>query len=93
MIGDKDSDLGQAARAKLHQEHATDPLPDRIDAFFTRDWPQVVPGRIPMYQAGFFVERPDQTVFEELTAIVINRDYVERFSRVNGWRCRRALTV
>jgi hypothetical protein len=77
---------GRAARAKILRERPNDgPLPDRIDAFFTRDWPQVKPGRIPGYQAGFIVVRPDVTVFEELRNIVLTETYVADFSRTNGW--------
>lgn len=82
---DKDSAEGQAARAKIVRERPIESLPDKIDAFFTRDWPQVVPGRVPGYQAGFIVVRPDPTVFTELTEIVRKGDYVEGFSRANGW--------
>ena len=85
VIHPKDSELGQAARAKIRQERPTDPLPDRIDAFFTRDWPQVMPGRIPGYQAGFVVVRPELAVFDELTAIVKKGDYVPGYLGANGW--------
>lgn len=85
MIHPADSELGRAARARIAMERPSDTLPDRIDAFFTRDWPQVMPGRLPGYQAGFVVVRPEPAVFEELTAIVKKGDYVSGFSRANGW--------
>ena len=85
MMYPADSELGRAARAKIATERPSEALPDRIDAFFTRDWPQVMPGRLPGYQAGFVVVRPDPTVFEELAAIVKKGDYVSGYSRANGW--------
>jgi hypothetical protein len=51
----------------------------------TRDWPQVMPGRKPGYQAGFLVIQPDPTVLETLKAIIKKGDYVEGFQRANGW--------
>jgi hypothetical protein len=59
--------------------------PSNVTAFMTRDWPQVMPGRKPGYQAGFLVIQPDPTVFDELTAIIQKGDYVEGFQRANGW--------
>jgi hypothetical protein len=55
IVYPKDSVLGQAARKQIARERPTDAWPDQIDAFLTRDWPQVVPGRIAGYQAGFIV--------------------------------------
>lgn len=81
----KESELGQAARNKIARERPTDAWPDQIDAFLTRDWPQVVPGRIAGYQAGFIVVRPDESVFQELTDIVKKGDYVPGFAHTNGW--------
>ena len=56
MRYEKDSPEGQAARSKLLVENSTQPLPNTIDAFFTRDWPQVAPNKWPAgYQASFIV--------------------------------------
>ena len=44
---DKDSAEGQAARSKLLLERPGEPLPDKIDSFITRDWPQVAPNKFP----------------------------------------------
>jgi hypothetical protein len=85
IIYPKDSQEGKAARDQIIQERPSQKLPDKIDAFLTRDWPQVIPGRTPGYQAGFLVVRPDESVFSELVDIVIKGDYVSGFSYENGW--------
>ena len=38
----KDTAKGKSARALIERERGTDKWPDQIDAFMTRDWPQVV---------------------------------------------------
>mmetsp|Transcript_18262 Transcript_18262/g.27666 ORF Transcript_18262/g.27666 Transcript_18262/m.27666 type:complete len:535 (-) Transcript_18262:217-1821(-) len=83
---DKDSPEGRAARSRLLLERRDDAkLPSHIEAFYTRDWPQVIPGRIPGYQAGFLVVKPNVTVWDELSDIVKEGHFVEGFSRNNGW--------
>ena len=48
IIYDANSPEGQAARAKIPLEFPEEvTLPEKIDAFYTRDWPQV-------YHAGIF---------------------------------------
>jgi hypothetical protein len=59
--------------------------PEHVTAFMTRDWPQVMPGRMAGYQAGFLVIQPDRTAFDEIVAIIKKGDYVEGFQRANGW--------
>lgn len=85
MLYDADSVEGRAARKKIAVERPERKLPDRIDAFFTLDWPQVIPGRKAGFQAGFMVIRPNKTVTEELVDIVKEGNYTEGFSRQNGW--------
>lgn len=70
---------------RIERERDTDPWPDQINAFMTRDWPQVMPGRKAGFQAGFIVLRPDPSVVEELVKIIKEGNYVEGFSRENGW--------
>jgi hypothetical protein len=49
----KESPQGRRARSNIPVERPDKPLPDVIDAFITRDWPQVIPGRKSLYQAGW----------------------------------------
>jgi hypothetical protein len=97
MLPTMDYDQQQAARQRipleiLHNANATAGTdntntvwPANVTAFMTRDWPQVMPGRKPGYQAGFLVIQPDPTVLDELKAIIRKGDYVEGFQRANGW--------
>jgi len=85
IIHPSNSPEGKAAREKIIQERPQEALPERIDAFVTRDWPQVVPGRKPGFQAGFIVVRPDDSVFDDLKEIVLEGNYTPGFGRDNGW--------
>ena len=85
IIYPKDSSQGKAARALIPLQNTKATIPDKIDAFFTRDWPQVRPGKKGLFQAGFVVVRPDPTVFDELKEIVLEGNYTEGFSGSNGW--------
>lgn len=86
IIYSKDTARGRKARESIPMEFPKETAwPDRVDAFITRDWPQVIPGRTPGYQAGFLVARPDPTVWEELTSIVLEGNYSKGFGRDNGW--------
>ena len=98
MLPTMDRELQQAARQRipleiLHNGNATTDgtadtntvWPANVTAFMTRDWPQVMPGRKPGYQAGFLVIQPDPVVLDQLKAIISKGDYVEGFQRANGW--------
>lgn len=73
------------ARSKVFREVPNSSWPARIDAMFTKDWPQVIPGRKAAYQAGFIVLRPDPSVIEEVVEIIREGDFKEGFDRENGW--------
>lgn len=85
MLYDKDSPEGKAARAKIPRERHWDPWPDKIEAAMTRDWGQVIPGRKPGYQAGFVVVQPSKEVFDQTIQTILRTEYIEGFSRENGW--------
>ena len=80
LLYDKDSPEGKAARDKLElqfpEEHV---LPDRIDAFITRDWAQVAPfkGWKSGFQAGFLVGRRDPSMVEDVSNIVLTHSFNE----------------
>jgi hypothetical protein len=74
-----------AAQARVDREFPDTPWPARTDAFMTRDWSQVIPGRKPGYQAGFIAHKPDPVVFEELVHVIKTANYTEGFGRGNGW--------
>jgi hypothetical protein len=80
------SDDLTAAQHRIPLERPTDPWPPVVDAFMTRDWPQVKPGRhIPLFQAGFLVIRPSLEDFDRIVAIVKEGNYVEGLQNNNGW--------
>ena len=85
ILYDKESPTGRAARAKIPLERPEAGYPDKIDAFVTRDWPQVRPGRKPGYQAGFLVARRDPTVVDEVVEIIREGNFTAGFGRDNGW--------
>jgi hypothetical protein len=85
MLYRKDSDIGRKARARISMEFSATPWPDQVDTFMTRDWPQVMPGRKPGYQAGFLVTKPNATVFDLMINVIREGNYVEGYSRENGW--------
>lgn len=85
MLYEKDSPEGKTAREKIPRERDWDPWPDKIEAAMTRDWGQVIPGRKAGYQAGFVVVRPSQEVFDQIIHTILTTNYVDDFSRSNGW--------
>ena len=85
ILYDKDSPQGKAARSKIPLERPGEDFPDKIDAFITRDWPQVIPGRKALYQAGFLVARQRPETLTEAIAVVQEGDFKEGFDLKNGW--------
>ena len=77
--------MNEKARDYIHREFPDKPWPKQIDAMFTKDWPQVRPGRIAAYQAGFVVLRPNHVVFDEIVEIIKEGNYTGGFGRDNGW--------
>ena len=91
MLHPVDSIQYQQAKSKIYIEKRPTKSDDvlwpnhQVDALFTRDWPQVLPGRKSMYQAGFQIVRPNQTVFDKMIHVIKVGHYVEGFGRDNGW--------
>jgi hypothetical protein len=71
LLFDQNSQTGIAARRNIHLERPELGMPDQIDAFWTKDWSQVAPGKRPAgYQAGFLVARRDPAVLEEMLEVI-----------------------
>ena len=88
ILYDKDSSVGQAARDKLELQYPEETnLPDRIDAFITRDWSQTSPGRgwKSGFQAGFIVARRDPSVITDVVRTVTVSNYTPGFHDQSGW--------
>ena len=85
MLYPVDSDKGREARSRILLERPGEALPAKIDAYITRDYPQLLPGRTPGYQAGFLVARRDTTVFPQVLDVIREGNYTEGYSPNNGW--------
>ena len=76
---------GQDARSKLQVENKKSIIPINIEAVFTKDYHQIIPGRKAGYQAGFIVLKPNATMLDMYLDVIRKGDYVEGYSRENGW--------
>ena len=86
IIYDGKTSEGMAARKRLDLEWPEDPVPDRIDAFFTRDYTSSWPWKkIAGVQGGFVVIRPSVTAFEQYMEIVLEGNYEPGFNNDSGW--------
>ena len=86
LVYDKDSTQGKAARQTLQLEFPSQALPNKIDAFITRDWAQVAPSKFPPgYQAGFLVARRDPSIVTEAVAIIKEGNYTDGWGFGSGW--------
>jgi alpha-N-acetylglucosamine transferase len=76
ILFDKNSFRGRQARRKLDLQHPHRPLPDRIDAFFTRDITSAQPWEIRQgVQGGFLVARPNQQHFDRYIEFIKRGNY------------------
>jgi len=87
MLFDKDSPEGMRARSRLKiQQPLYQKLPDRIDAFFTRDIALATPWDIrQVAQGGFLVARPDMEIFQRYIDVVTEANYSARCDESGGW--------
>ncbi len=88
MIFTNDSEIGKRARSKLDLEWKEDQtnLPERIDAFFTRDYTSSWPWKkIAGVQGGFLVLRPSQNAFDQYMNIILEGNYTMGFNNECGW--------
>lgn len=82
-------DLVRAHRQSYNGPDTIDkrPLPDTIEAYFTRDYNMAVPGIAPtrvLMQGGFWIVRPNRTTFHEIVALIIMKQ-AHRFDPKCGW--------
>lgn len=87
IIFDKDSVEGQLARSRLKiQQPLYQKLPDRIDAFFTRDIALAKPWELrQVVQGGFLVARPSMEAFQSYVNVVMEANYSGRCDSHGGW--------
>ena len=85
MLLPSDSVEGKMSRTKIEMEYPNKEIPNNIQAYLTRDYHQVIPGRKAAFQAGFIILKPSMDVFNEYLDIIREGNYVGGFSRENGW--------
>lgn len=86
MLFPKDSQQGQIARRNLEVQHPHRPLPDRIDAFFTRDITSAQPWEERQgVQGGFLVSRPSLQDFNDYMKFIREGNYVGGRGNGKGW--------
>ena len=86
MIFDKDSDRGRRARERLHVQRKSRPLPDQIDAFYTRDVTSAQPWeKVQAIQGGFVVARPSMEHFEAYRSFILEANYTPGRGPKSGW--------
>ncbi|GAX14845.1 hypothetical protein FisN_29Lh053 [Fistulifera solaris] len=87
MLYDQNSERGSEARQKLHlQRPQYQTLPDRIDAFFTRDVTSSAPWEaVQAVQGGFVVARPSKEIFQMYRQFILEANYTKGRGPTSGW--------
>jgi hypothetical protein len=86
MLYDRNTERGRAARQKLHLQRPHTVLPDRIDAFFTRDVTSSAPWEaVQAVQGGFVVARPSMEHFEMYRQFILEANYTKGRGPTSGW--------
>lgn len=87
LLFDKDSPQGKSARSNLRiQQPLHQKLPDRIDAFFTRDIALARPWENrQVAQGGFLVTRPSREAFDSYIRVIQEANYSGRCDNRGGW--------
>jgi hypothetical protein len=90
MLFDRYSDRGQRARQRLELQQGigqeVHKLPERIDAFFTRDVTSAYPWeRVRAVQGGFAVLRPNMEHFQSLIDLIMQAKYTPGRGPNSGW--------
>lgn len=86
MIFDKDSSRGAAARNRLQVQNKQQLLPDRIDAFITRDVTSAKPWeQVRAVQGGFVVARPNLEHFRLFQDFIMEANYTKGRGPSSGW--------
>ena len=87
MLFPADSSERRSAISRLDLEWPDyDKIPDKIDAFFTKDYTSSWPWKIEApVQAGFLVLRPSIDAFEEYKKIILVGNYTLGNNNTSGW--------
>mmetsp|Transcript_28822 Transcript_28822/g.43530 ORF Transcript_28822/g.43530 Transcript_28822/m.43530 type:complete len:495 (-) Transcript_28822:51-1535(-) len=83
---DKSSPQGKAARSRLELQHPGEPLPDKIDAFFTRDVTSAQPWeKVQGVQGGFLIARPSKKDLQTYIDFIKQGNYTRGRGNGSGW--------
>ena len=90
MLFEKDTPQGKLARQNLvnfnQLQHPHQPLPDTIDAYFTRDITSAQPWEYHQgVQGGFLVARPSMEHFKMYLEFIKEGNYSKGRGNINGW--------
>jgi hypothetical protein len=86
MLFDRDSARGQAARQALQRQFPAPPLPDRIDAFYTRDVTSSKPWeQVRAVQGGFVVARPNPSHLDLYRQFIMEANFTPGRGPTSGW--------
>lgn len=86
MLFSRDSPEGKAARGRLELQHPEVPLPDQIDAYFTRDVTSAQPWEKHQgVQGGFVVARPSLEVLKTYIEFIRLGNYTGGRGDGSGW--------
>jgi hypothetical protein len=86
IIYPHDSPEGQRARSRLDVQHPERKLPDRIDAFLTRDITSARPWeRRQGVQGGFLVSRPSMSHYQSYINFIKQGNYTKGRGDDKGW--------
>jgi len=77
---------GKSARQRIERQHDSDPWPETIDAFLTRDITSAKPWeKVTAVQGGFLVARPDKAVFDQYIEFIKEGNYIGGRGDGTGW--------
>jgi hypothetical protein len=86
ILFDRATPEGKAARERLDLQHSSIPLPDRIDAFYTKDLTSSQPWEVRQaVQGGFLVARSSPTVLDQYVAFIRKGNYTKGRGNDSGW--------
>jgi hypothetical protein len=86
IIYPHDSLEGQLARSRLEVQHPERELPQKIDAFITRDITSATPWEAHQgVQGGFVVARPSMSYFEKYLEFIKEGNYIRGRGNGTGW--------
>eukprot|EP00934_Nitzschia_sp_Nitz4_P009052 Nitzschia sp. Nitz4//scaffold16_size188269//78434//80084//NITZ4_001793-RA/size188269-augustus-gene-0.77-mRNA-1//1//CDS//3329538523//9042//frame0 len=86
MLYPSSSPIGRQARSRLELQHPERKIPDKIDAFLTKDITSSKPWeKRQAVQGGFLVARPQEGILERYMAFIREGNYTKGRGEGTGW--------